>query len=442
MQTLKIALRNLNRRKRRTILLGGAIAFGVMIVTLINGFANAFVVNVSDNFANFRAGHIFVTGLELAPSGQEIAVIRDDTAIMRALEESELDYGDVSKRSSFEADLIFGGETIRQTVLGVEINNETRLRDRLVLQQGSFENMNSVDEAGNRNGIILSTDVAEALNVEINDLIDARLETVEGQVNAGRFRVAAISYDPGLGGALGAYADLDYVNQLLTIGEGNYQTLGFFVESVEVIERAAATFYESLSAVVPVFDRSVAAQAQNPITTFFSDEPAEVWDGTKYRLFTLNDITSEVQEIVNLLNGAAVVILLVLFVIIMVGITNTFQMIMLERTKEIGTVRALGMHKPQVRNMFMFEAAFLALGGVIVGMLVASLLMLVTAQIYIGLDSPIFILLKNGYFTFRLNVAQVGLNASLVLVLTLVAAYMPSKRAAAMRPVDALRSVA
>ncbi len=47
----RIAARNLLRQKKRTILLAGAIAFGIMIVTLINGFAGSFIQNVSENFA-------------------------------------------------------------------------------------------------------------------------------------------------------------------------------------------------------------------------------------------------------------------------------------------------------------------------------------------------------------------------------------------------------
>ena len=71
METIKLALRNLTRQKKRTFLLGGAVAFGIMIVTIINGFAGAFVQNVSENFANLEAGHIFVEGIEKSSSGRE-----------------------------------------------------------------------------------------------------------------------------------------------------------------------------------------------------------------------------------------------------------------------------------------------------------------------------------------------------------------------------------
>ena len=64
MEIVKLALRNLARQKKRTVLLGSAIAFGIMIVTVINGFAGAFVVNISENFANLAAGHVLIQRVE------------------------------------------------------------------------------------------------------------------------------------------------------------------------------------------------------------------------------------------------------------------------------------------------------------------------------------------------------------------------------------------
>ena len=82
MELIKLALRNLSRQKKRTFLLAGAIAFGIMIVTVINGFVGAFVSNISENFANLAAGHIFIQGVEKSPSGKEYDIIRDDSTLL------------------------------------------------------------------------------------------------------------------------------------------------------------------------------------------------------------------------------------------------------------------------------------------------------------------------------------------------------------------------
>ena len=49
--SVRIAFRNLNRQKKRSFLLGGAIAFGILIVTLVNMFTGGLMENVQDNFA-------------------------------------------------------------------------------------------------------------------------------------------------------------------------------------------------------------------------------------------------------------------------------------------------------------------------------------------------------------------------------------------------------
>jgi putative ABC transport system permease protein len=440
-KTILIALRNLNRQKRRTFLLGGAIAFGITIVTLINGFAGSFVENVSENFSNILAGHIFVEGIEKTPAGREIRRIADDDTLLSVVENQDLSATFVSKRSEFTGALIFQGESIRQSVVGVDWEEEEYLRERLVLTSGEFDDMLTRNDRGERNGIILTEVIAEALNVQIGDRVIASMRTINGQQNVGEFVVRAISFDPGLFGQLSAYADLSYVNQLLTLEPGQYQTLGIFLTGIELIDEEVERYYEALRLRVDVFERNTEDEDENPVEALFEQADEQTWEGVRYRVYTLNDVLSEVDQVVRLLNGTALVILLVLFFIIMVGITNTFRMIMYERIKEIGTMRALGMQRSRVLGLFLLEAFFLAMGGVIAGLVLAGVIMLIVSQIYIGLDSTIFILLKNGYFTFTVRPLQVILNTAVVAGLTILAALLPSRRAANLPPVDALRAI-
>ncbi|HNX73888.1 MAG TPA: hypothetical protein PK759_06845, partial [Spirochaetales bacterium] len=80
----RIAFRNLSRQKKRSLLLGSAIAFGIMIVTLMNGFSGALIQNISENFAYLMAGHVFIQGQERTASGKKVSVISDDSEIMQA----------------------------------------------------------------------------------------------------------------------------------------------------------------------------------------------------------------------------------------------------------------------------------------------------------------------------------------------------------------------
>lgn len=434
MKNILIALRNLNRQKKRSFLLGGAIAFGILVITLINGFAGSFVNNVSENFSHLFGGQIFIEGFEKSPSGRRIAVIRDDRVLMNAIKESGIPTTYITKGSSFSGSLIFQNRTTAQEVVGTDWEKASYIRSRLTLVQGSFTGMQ------NPRGIIISDRVAKKLNVELGDTILSQLRTATGQLNVGEFQVVGISHDPGLFGSIAAYANLRYVNELLNIRPGDYQTLGIFLTPGEDMDVAAAKLQAVLKGKVQLFKRERAASDANPFEAMQRQTLEQSWTGTKYRLSTLNDRLSQLKQIVGSLNTAGLVILLVLLVVIMIGITNTFRMIMYERIKEIGTMRALGMQRPSVRNLFLLEAFFLSLGGTFVGLIVSGIVMTLLHLINWGLNTPLFLLLKDGHMTFDLRAGQLIGNLIIVEVLTLVAAFFPARKAARLNPADALRA--
>jgi putative ABC transport system permease protein len=435
MKLVKIALRNLNRQKKRTFLLGGAIAFGMLIITMINGFTGSFVENVGQNFSHLLAGHIFIDGVEKTDEGEPISVIHDDRVLIETIEEVDIPVKFLTRRSDFNGTLIFQGETLSQNVVGANWDEENFLTDRLVLEEGSFENME------NPQGIIISTDVADALNVQLNERILVRLRTATGQQNVGDFTVAAISYDPGLFGSMSAYANLEYVNSLLDLKGGEYMTLGIFLDDFYAIDESAEKLYNELNKKVDMFKRDAQQEEdRNPLASLFRQADEEEWEGVRYRLMTLNDALSEVEQVVRILNNAGLIILLILFIIIMVGVTNTFRMIIFERIKEIGTMRALGLQRNGVRRLFLLEAVFLTVSGIVFGLILAGIAMFILSQIFWGLDTPMYILLKNGYMTFKPGVLRVLGNVAMVMGLTLLAAFFPTRKAAKMKPVDALRA--
>ena len=433
MNSIKLALRNLTRQKKRSILLASAVAFGILIVTVINGFAAAFVQNVSENFANLEAGHVFVEGVEKTASGREVSIVRDDKAIMDAAVAAKIPAKYITKRSSFEATLRNEGRSAQLSISGVDFASETFLPDRLVFKSGGLEGMQD------RQGVIISEPIAKRLGVEAGDRILVQLRTYTGQQNVGEFSVAGITYDSGIIGNMSGYANKDYVNELLALSPDEYQTVGFYLPSLDGMDQYGNALYDALKDKVPVFSRDKTAEA-NPIRAMMEQTKKETWTGIKYRVLTLNDFLSQVQQIVNVLNTVSLIILIVLFVIIMVGITNTFRIIMFERIKEIGTMRSMGMQRGEVRNLFLFEALFIALGGAVAGLVLAGVAMGILSLVNFGMDTPIFIILKNGHLTFRLEFWRTALDIGIVAVLTLIAAYIPARNAAKLDPAVALRT--
>ncbi|MBL7005771.1 MAG: ABC transporter permease [Spirochaetia bacterium] len=431
MKLIRLALRNLLRQKRRSILLGSAIAFGILFITLINGFTGSFIENVGENFSNLMAGHIFIDGVEKSSSGKDLYLIDDDSRIMDAIEKSGIEYNFLTKRSEIRGTLLFEGNGINQSIVGADWEKESYFKERIILKEGTFENLSDP------HGIIVSSKIAERLNVQLGDHVIVKMQTYTGQQTAGDFTIAAISIDTGLFGSISCYANILYVNELLNIGPDKYLTLGIYLNNLIDTDPVTAKLLPELEKRINLFSRETTDDG-NPFMAILEQQEEEEWDGVKYRLTTINDLLSEVEEIVRILNIAGLIIMLVLFAIIMVGITNTFRMVMFERIQEIGTMRAVGMHRSEVRALFLFEAFLLAIGGIISGYILSGITMFIISRVYWGVDTPLFMLLKNGYMTFRLAPLQIILNFVIVTILTLLAAFRPADKAAKLEPALAL----
>ncbi len=434
----RIAARNLLRQKKRTILLAGAIAFGIMIVTLINGFAGFFIQNVSENFAYLMGGHVFVSGSEYTPSGKRISVIRDDSVIMKALEDSGQKWASIAKTSQATASLIFEGKSVSQNLTGIDITHSKMLKERLVLVKGSWEDASQPD------AIIISQSVANKLNVLPGDKVVAQLQTVTGQNNVGEFRVAAISVDSSIIGSRMTYVQLEYLNNLIGLGKGEYMSLGIMLDRLDLSDGFATSLYTSMKGNgIQLFDRNAKQESTSttPFQAMISEQNSETWSGTKYRVYTIDDVLSQARQIVVALDTASVAILIVLFAIVMIGISNTFRMSMYERIREIGTMRAVGVQRGEIRAMFLYEALFLALAGAIAGIVLALVVMGILGLFSFDPQSAIFLILKRGHLSFYLPPLRAIGNIAIIAVLTLVAVYAPANAAAKLAPAEALRTV-
>jgi len=432
MNSLRIAFRNLSRQKKRSFLLGGAIAFGILIITLVNSFTAGFVENVQENFSHFFAGHVFFYGYEKSPSGRLITVIRDDRVLIETIESlKNLPIQYLSRRSSLDGTLIFEGESISQEVVGVNWQEERYLSDRLILREGSMERVLADPRA-----LILNEKMAERLNVQVGDTLLVQLQTVTGQQNVGEFILAATSIDTGFFSAVSAYAHRSHVNRLLNIAEDEYISLGLFLEDMLLMERAAQMLTGALEDKVSLVPRFSGPQGFQEQRNRLLEEQ---WEGTRYQLFTIGDFLEPLNQVASTLNTVGLVVVLILFVIIMVGVTNTFRMVIHERTREIGTMRSLGLQRGGVRGLFLLEALLLSLGGAVVGLAAAFVVALVLSLINFGTDSQFFIILREGHLLFKVLPARIAGNILIVGVLTLLAALLPANRAAKMDPAHALR---
>src|ERR1700742_3559370 len=132
---------------------------------------------------------------------------------------------------------------------------------------------------------------------------------------------------------------------------------------------------------------------------------------------------------VNQLLGLVYALLALAVLIALIGIVNTLMLSVLERTREIGLLRAVGMRRPQVRSMIRSESVILATFGALVGIVIGTLmgLALVSSLRQQGITET--------------SVPWVRLVEFLILagILGLVAASWPARRAARL---DVLAAIA
>jgi len=163
------------------------------------------------------------------------------------------------------------------------------------------------------------------------------------------------------------------------------------------------------------------------------------WKGTTIDVSTMYETASDILKLESVLNIITLSAVLVLFFIILLGVVNTLRMTIRERTREIGTLRAVGMQRRDVRDMFILETFFLTLfasaAGLLLGFGAMRLLSLITFNIT---DNPLGMLLINGHLYFLPTFAGVAGSVLLIVAIAVGTAFFPARRAANMPPAKAL----
>ncbi len=439
---IKIALRNITRQKKRSILLGSAITFGVMIIILLNSFTAGLTETIQENFTSLMGGHVYINGMEVTSSGKIVHAIGDKASLDQALEKVKDDIKEIHVRAQAgQSEIIFGSKSTRMLMYGVDWEEERLLEKTLILKEGSF------DALSDPKAVIIPETVAEKLGVKAGETVLLRFDTVTGQRNVGDFVVGAISKDTsGFSFVSAGYADIAYLGNLLGLGEGEYQYVNLYLKDIHRMEAVAADLTSELKriALVDVPDeKDTENNAHQKSMGFFmggSTKTEDPWEGTKFSVSTLNDVMEPVLQMINILNAVALTLFLILLTITMVGLLNTFRMVLIERTREIGTLRAIGMHKKDIRNIFLFEALFLSLAGALAGLVIALIISSGVGAIAFKPESSLGFFLLNRHLLFITTFSGIMKVVVILSGMTLVSVYLPARRAARLKVANALRT--
>jgi len=436
---IKMAYRNVTRQGKRSLLLALSMGFGVLIITNVNSLTAGMGNSIESNFSKVLGGHVYISGEIVTASKRTLSVIEDRTLVDSAL----VPFADLivqsNKRSSAAGTLSFGAKSTRSSVAGVDFAIETGVFDNLQLIAGDFSQMAQLKT------LIVPQKIATELGVSAGESILIRASTVTGQQNLVEWTIGAVVADPEGIAQVTAYANRVDVNGLIGLEPESYQQLNLVLNKVtdmDPIRDQLLTYFSANASVQPADEENPMKQMMMGMTGNLIENIEEPWDGTRFTVTNLNDAMSDVVALIGALKKISLAVFVVMLLIIMVGITNSYRMVVLERISEIGTLRAMGAQRSWIFRLFMTESVITALMGASGGVVGAVLVSLLLGTLTIAGGGPLSMFTVTGHLQFPLSVISLGASLVVTALVAAAAVYFPARKAANMAPGDALRAAA
>jgi putative ABC transport system permease protein len=404
----RLAARNLLRHLRRTLLTGSIVVVGFVAVTMTAGF-------VSQTFSSLKAATIRGTGGHLrlldpraaGKTDDEAAVLLlDDWQGLAAVVKMDPRVVQAMPKLSFFG-LVANGEKSAPymgtgTIPALE-KNASLASDTVV--SGAFLSDPNADE------VMLGSGLARAIGARAGELVTVMATTPDGALNA---------VDASVGAVL-SYPIKEIDDRLLFLP---YASASKLLKSEGKANMLVVLLRDDADVDVVARDlsRNLAA-AGRPVVIKTWLETAAFYKQVKLLYIAIFFFMG-----------------LVLSTVVILATANTMTMSVFERTREIGTLLAIGMERGQIRTLFLLEGFLLGVVGSGVGSVVSFVLRLALNASGIMLPPP-----PGGT---RGNVLHVDfiplayLTGIAIMSLTLlVAAWWPARRASRLNPVEALGHV-
>ncbi len=407
MHLLLLAMRNIARNRRRSLVTVAAVAAGLIALNLFGGYiVNTYAGLKLQAISGERLGHltIYKRGMlmegklhpkrfmfDAAESARLSDIVRSAGGVK--LVSPRLSISGIAAASNGRASSIFIGEAMVPEDMAL-------LRGEL--QEGAGGSL----VPGKNYGVAVSADLAQLLNYKLGDTITLLSSTIDGQANA---------------------LDGQIVNLFNT---GNAATNDKFLLLPMTLAQNLLDTQRVERFVILLDDAALTDSKQAELGTRLQAAGFDV------EIKTWQELSSFYRQVRGLFDMIFSFIASIVFVIAALSIANTISMTVVERTREVGTMRALGLGKPGVVGLFATEAGWLAAIGTLAGVLgtVAFAWLINSSDLsYVPPNSSYRVALL-----VDLDWVRISAVSMVVIVLALASAVLPSLRAARRGIVDAL----
>ncbi len=399
---LGLAARNLKRNPRRTLVATLTVASGIIAFILAGGFIAWIFQEIREATIHSQLGHV-----QIVRPGYFEKGISDPYAYLLPERSEDLatitvtpHFKTLAPRLALNGLISMGETTIPFLGEGVSPAQEIELSSRMEIINGS--NLSHDEQAE----VILGEGLAKTLGAKPGDKVVLLATTSTGSTNAVEVTVTGVFAT--------MYKDYDDVAIRLPISI-----------SRKLMRVSGATSW------IVLFENTHQAEKSTQLIQ-------NSLNGKNFQTVPWIELADFYNKTVTLFSKQVGVVKLIIALIIVLTISNTQMMNVLERTTEIGTSLAIGLRKSQVMQLFLLEGCFIGLlGGVLgIGLGFAS----AHAISAVGIPMPPPPGMAHGYLGQILVTWPLVIDALLLaMATTLLASIFPAWKASSLNIVDALR---
>jgi len=335
----KLGLRNLFRHKKRTVITAILISLAILIYLVTDSLMTGMAGISFDNIINLESGHIQVADPAYWEKKDELPLENMITVSdqLRSEIQNTNQYQAMSEQLRFSARLNNGIDEMPVTVTGVKpaqhhqvFTTENYIMEGQFFKSGEYQ-------------AVLGQSLAELMELSIGDYITLLVRTAGGTFNTIDLEISGLLKTPNPTiNSNTVYMPLDIAQQSLNIGNKISQIIVRLDASRDKVEPIVKEINEGLS----VQDIDVQGYS---------------WKESARSVIAV----TEAQSV------ETVAILSIILLIAAVGIINTTILAALERMKEIGMMKALGLKENEIVRAFMVEAAGIGIIGGLIGWLLS-----------------------------------------------------------------------